>query len=235
VTQRPRHRLLLGAIAALAIAAAALVAAGYAFAPALVARHPELIGLAPPRAGAAVEVSWGRGGLVAVVVDPLDPPLRWEAGVLAPRIAGVRWSRALAAVAGDAAGAESRGEEQAAAELYASGDLDRAIARAKLAREICPSSGLAAAIAGSALLERGVRRYRTGDQGGAAADLDAALARLTDPDERARALLARGLVAEERGAADVARRSFEGAIAASPSHPAAARAEEELRSLDSPR
>jgi len=226
---------------------------------------------------------WRLGGVTAVVVDPLDPKVRYDNGVPAPRKGGARWSRGVetaveivaaeesrgascaavedllgrdvlaeALACGPAPGARkllvpqrcgaakragilahtaeraaSRGEEQAAAEAYASGDLDRAIARVRLALEICPWSGAASAIAGSALLERGVKRYRTGDQNGAAADLDEALERLTDLDERARALLARGLVAKRRGETDFAKRCFTAAAVTAPFHPAAAEARKE--------
>jgi hypothetical protein len=277
VTPRSPHRLIPRALALLALGAAICVG-GFVLLTALAPRNPAILGIDAPRAGASLEVVWRLGGVTAVVVDPLDPPARFDNGVPAPRIAGARWRRGvvtaveivaaeesrgascfaiedllgrdalaealafgedpgrramLAAprcpavkradiLARTAERSESRGEEEAAAEAYASFDIDRAIARARLALEICPWSGYARAIAGSALLERGVRRYRTGDQNGAAADLDEALERLTDPDERARALLARGLVAKQRKEADLARRFFAAAAITAPFHPAAA-------------
>ena len=276
----PRRR---RAVALIAIAAALIALIAIALFPRLSSEHPALLGIDPPRAGASLEVAWRLGGATAVVVDPLDPVVRYHDGVPGPRQGGARWSRGVETAVEIAAAEESRGasctdveellgpdvlaellafgpepenrkllspsrcapakrieilshtaeraasrgEEQAAAEAYASGALDRAIARARLALEICPWSGTAAAIAGSALLERGVKRYRTGDQNGAAADLDEALSRLTDPDERARALLARGLVAKERGETDFARRCFTAAAVTAPFHPAAAQARKE--------
>ena len=256
----------------------ALAAGAVVLVPEIVLRKPTLLGIAEPRAGATLEIEWRLGGVAAVVVDPLDPPARFDGGVPAARIAGARWRRGVETAVGIIAAEEARGasctavedllgpdvlaealasagnpgleamlaarrcpaakradileraaeraaslgEEDAAAEAYASFDLDRAIGRARLALEICPWSGTASAIMGSALLERGVRRYRTGDPNGAAADLSEALGRLTDLDERARALLARGLVAKRRGEIDFARQCFAAAALAAPFHPAAA-------------
>jgi hypothetical protein len=284
VTPATPHRRLTRAVALIAIGAALLAAAASALIPRLAPEHPELLlGIDRPRAGASLEVAWHLGGVTAVVIDPLDPLVRYDDGVPGPRKGGARWSRGVetaveivsaeesrgascaavedllgsdvlaealafgptagarellapprcpaatrAEILAHAAGrAASRGEEQAAAEAYASGDLDRALSRARLALEICPWSGTASAIAGSALLERGVKRYRTGDRNGAAADLDRALERLTDPDERARALLARGLVAKARGEGDFARRCFVAVAVTAPFHPAAAQARNE--------
>ncbi|MCK9461320.1 MAG: hypothetical protein M0R80_16955 [Proteobacteria bacterium] len=271
------------ALAAFALAAAALAVGASVLVPLLAPRFPTLLGIDPPRDGATLEIVWRLGGVTAVVLDPLDPPARFDDGVAAPRIAGARWARGIETVARIVADEEVRGascaaaedllgarvlaealasagdpdrrgllsarrcpavarsailarvaerlassgEEAAAAEAYASSELDRAIARARLALVICPWSGTAAAIAGSALLERGVRRYRTGDRAGAAADLDEALGRLTDPDERARALLARGLLAKEAGELGLAKSCFVGAALAAPFHPAAAMARRE--------
>jgi len=284
VEPSPPRRRLPRAVALIAIVAALIALAAIALVPALASEHPELLlGIDRPRAGASLEVAWRLGGATAVVVDPLDPPVRYDDGVPGPREGGARWSRGVktaveivaaeesrgascaaveellgrdvlaeALAFGPAPGARkllapprcatakragilahtagraaSRGEEQAAAEAYASGALDRAISRARLALEICPWSGTASAIAGSALLERGVKHYRTGDQSGAAADLDAALERLTDLDERARALLARGLVAKARGETDFAKQCFTAAAVTAPFHPAAAQARNE--------
>jgi hypothetical protein len=283
VTQSRPHRRKARTVALLALGAAGIVLGALALFPEIAPRYPALLGVDPPRSGAALEVSLSLDGVTAVVIDPLDPPARIENGVSAPRIAGARWRRGVQTAVEIVADAEShgasclaaedllgqsslaealvagpdprsmkllsprlcpaarrsailarvaersasRGEEQAAAEAYASEDVDRAIARARLALQICPWSGEAAAIAGSALLERGVRRYRTGDGNGAAADLDEALVRLTDLDERARALLARGLVAKRRGETDLAGRFFTAAAVAAPFHPAAVMARKE--------
>ena len=282
MTPSPLHRPRTRALALLALGAA-LAAVALALVPEIGSRKPALLGIAAPRAGAVLEVQWHLGGVTAVVVDPLDPPARFDGGVPAPRIAGARWRRGVETAAEIAAAEEARGasclavedllgpdvlaealafggkpdrramlaarrcptakradilkraaeraaslgEEDAAAEAYASFDLDRAIGRARLALDICPWSGTASAIMGSALLERGVKRTRTGDQNGAAADLSEALERLTDLDERARALLARGLVAKRRGEDAFARTCFAAAALTAPFHPAAAAGREE--------
>jgi hypothetical protein len=86
---------------------------------------------------------------------------------------------------------DAAGDEAAAAGARASGNLDAAIARARVALTIDPGSGWARAALATWLLERGISRLRTGKTAGARADLADALPLLDEPAMRERAERAR--------------------------------------------
>lgn len=178
---------------------------------------PGLAGYEPPPEGSDVTVEWSADGAEVSIVYPLDEPVVVRNGEV--RRAGIE---AAAERRGEQSAEcpDADGEERAAAEAVISGDRDQAIARARLALQICPASTYAREVLGGSLLERGVTRTRSGATGEAVADLEEALGLLSDKDHRVRAHLALGRALETLDRNDDANAHFETAAELAPSHPA---------------
>lgn len=187
---------------------------------------PGLAGFDRPPAGSDVTVAWSANGAVVSIVNPLDDPVTVRNGKL---------HRADVEAAEDRRGVRSPvcpdadGEEHAAAEAVISGDRSQAIARARLALQICPEAQYARGVLGSSLFARGVVHLRTGRAPAAIADLREALGLLGTDDDLARAHLALGRALESLGRRDEARAHLERAAALAPHHPAGRAAAQQLR------
>jgi hypothetical protein len=178
---------------------------------------PGLAGYEEPTAGSDVSVSWSADGAQVSVVYPLDEPVEVINGQ-------VHQPSVVAAL--DRLGRPNRdcpdadGEERATAEALVSGNRDRAIARARLALQICPQASYASLALRTALLARGVTHQRAGRSDEAVADLERALDLLSDKVERARAHLALGRALEALDRKPDADLHFRRAAALAADHPA---------------
>lgn len=173
---------------------------------------------APSRDGSA-EVSWTADGAAVLIVEPLDRPRRFVNGhELTTDVDAAR--QRLATRPGRCPDAD--GEERAAAEAVLSGNRDQAIARARLAVQICAAAPYARPLLGALLLDRGVEALRTGRLADADRDLTAALELLDRPAELARANLAHGLVLLDLKRPQLARERLARVVEIAPAHPAAA-------------
>jgi hypothetical protein len=184
-----------------------------------------LAGYDRPPAGSDVSVEWSANGALVSIVYPLDEPVTVQNGKVrrADVAAAEERRRIKSSTCPDA-----DGEEQAAAEAVISGDRSQAIARARLALQICPVAQYARDVLGSSLLARGVVRLRTGKTLAATADLREAIGLLREEDDLARAHLALGRALESAAREDEARVHFERAAGLAPAHPAGRAAQREL-------
>lgn len=164
------------------------LAAGALYGPMVLPENPLLAGAEEPRAGAAVDVEWSLEGARVRVSDPLDPPREFVNGRRIDLSTEPWPDLAERSAAGCPDGAD---EERAALEAFCSGNLDRAVARGRLALMICDRPPLARALVGEALLRRAVTALRTGRPKRAAEDLADADALIDDPATRARLARAR--------------------------------------------
>lgn len=186
---------------------------------------PDLAGYERPPAGSDVEVEWSANGALVSIVYSLDEPVTVFNGEV--RRADVQAAEERRGVR-SATCPDADGEEQAAAEAVISGDRSQAIARARLALQICPEAEYARDVLGSSLLARGVVRLRTGKALAATADLREAIGLLRAEEDQARAHLALGRALASIGRGDEARAHFERAADLAPEHPAGRAAEQEL-------
>jgi hypothetical protein len=216
----PRSRMLWWVPCGLGVGFVAWV--GFGILPA----DPGLAGYEPPPDGSDATVSWSADGAAVEIVYPLDGPVVIVNGEVrrADAEAAERRLQQTGAACSDA-----DGEERAAAEAVISGDRDQAIARARLALQICEDATYAREVLGASLLARGITRMRSGKAGEAVADLEEAIGLLRDEDDLARAHLALGRAMEALSRVDEARGHFETAAELAPSHPAGRAAAAELR------
>ncbi len=162
--------------------------AGAVAVPMALPSDPLLAGADGPRAGGAAEVGWSLDGARVRIDDPLDPPREFVNGQRTD-LSIAPW-RELAARSA-AACPDGADEERAALEAFDSGNLDRAVARGRLALQICERPPLARAVVGEALLRRAVTALRTGRPKRAAEDLAEADGLIDDPKARTRLSRAR--------------------------------------------
>jgi len=216
----PRGRMLWWAPCGIGLGFAAWI--GFCALPA----WPSLAGFERPPEGSDVEVAWSASGAWVSIVYPLDEPVAVRNGVVVRP--GLERATARLAASG-ASCADADGEERAAAEAVVAGDQGQAIARARLALQICAGATYAREALGSSLLARGVTRMRSGATDDALADLEEALGLLGRDEDLARAHLALGRTLESAARADEARAHFERAAELAPSHPAGRAAAAKLR------
>jgi len=208
---RPQNRMLWWVPCGLGMGFAAWL--GFAALPG----SPGLARYEQPPVGSDVAVDWSADGAVVSIVYPLDEPVTVTNAKVRRRDAEDAEARLgkTSAVCPD-----SDGEENAAAEAVISGDRGQAIARARLALQICAEAVYARQVLGSSLLARGVTRMRSGQAREAVTDLEEALELVRDNSDLARAHLALGRTLETLDRSDEAKQHFETAAELAPSHPA---------------
>jgi len=186
---------------------------------------PDMAGYEPPPEGSDVTVDWSADGAAVSIVYPLDEPVVVTNGTISREDAGEARSRLER---GSASCPDADGEERAAAEAVISGDRGQAIARSRLALQICEDPSYGRDVLGTSLLARGVTRMRSGSSREAIADLEEALGVLREGRDRARAHLALGRALESLDRVDEARPHFESAAELAPTHPAGRAASKSL-------
>lgn len=180
-------------------------------------KNADWAGFDSPSKGSNVEVVWSPDGVRVEIVSPIDESVTVVNGLaVRPSIEAAR--ERLNSASADCPDAD--GEERAAAEAVISGDQGQAIARARLALQICPESSFAGQVLGRSLMNRGVTRLRTGQNTAAMADLEEALSVLRPAEDRAQAHLALGRVLLSLKRHGDARQHFQRAVVLAPSHPA---------------
>jgi tetratricopeptide (TPR) repeat protein len=172
-------------------------------------------GIDTPLRAETMDFVWSADGFEGTRLSPVDSPIFYQNARTRVLHEPARFNRLLLPPS-----AKQSPEEDAVTEALAAGDLDKAIARGKLALQIDPSSRYARAVTGDARLRRGVISMRRGATNQAIEDLVAATLLLDEPQAAARASFALGRLLGDSARTAEATPYLERAVALAPDHPA---------------